>query len=425
MKQTKNIALAMTICLSLVLTGCNNVSTTVSSGRLELANSAAYIADGSIPRKTFTEIRESYERDVKAIKSKQYDNLNFDKAVFSPPPKIDSICELELENLSGKSTDEIYDFFCGAVDRLTGNKLSAEEKRHEIRFGDGSYTKEAPIPYQFPNIDDYKNGQETPDPKPYFEYENYYLEMGGVIGGFNSGDLIEYDNADCDNNAQYYMASNHTCVLYTEDLTSTETYRLIDGEISIADAAKFAQNYLENQIYTPYADANLVKPAVYAVRVYDIGNGFYGYTFLTTYEHNGVCFDHYDTERSVGGYSGVVTDYDKHHYGSWAGMIEMIRTDKIHQWNNVIWPYNLIDGEAVTEIIPLDAAADIVSEFYSGFMNFTITEVSMTWLTTHPSLEPENQAYPCWKFKMYADGEIYHTFVDVITGEIHLYVQVV
>lgn len=412
----------MTICLSLMMTGCSS-SPTENSG--ENTNSAAYIADDAVVRKTFSEIHESFESDVEAIKSKEYDNLNFDKAVFSPPPKIDSICELELENLSGKSTDEIYDFFCGAVDRLTGNKLSAEEKRHEIRFGDGSYTKEAPIPYQFPNIDDYKNGQETPNPKPYFEYENYYLEMGVVLGAFNSGDLIEYDNADCDDNASYYMANNHTSILYTEDLTSTDTYRLIDGEMSIADAAKFAQSYLENQIYTPYADANLVKPVVYAVRVYDIGNGFYGYTFFTTYDHNGVHFDHYDTKRSVGGYTGVVTDFDKHNYGSWAGMVEMIRTNKIHLWNDAVLPYNLIDGELVTEIIPLDAAADIVSEFFSGYMNFTVTKVSMVWLNTYDYGASEQEAYPCWKFKMYANGEIYHTFVDVITGEVHLYVQAV
>lgn len=58
-------------------------------------------------------------------------------------------------------------------------------------------------------------------------------------------------------------------------------------------------------------------------------------------------------------------------------------------------------------------------------MNFTITEVSMVWLDTREWGAAEQEAYPCWKFKMYSNGEIYHTFVDMITGEIHLYVQVV
>lgn len=429
MKQTKQIALALTICLPLLLAACNNTTTTASGGdnSVENANSTAYIADDAAVRKTFSEIRESFDSDIETIKSKEYDNLNFDKAVFSPPPQIDSISELKLVKLGGKSPDEVYDFFCNAVDTLTYNKYSDEEKRYEIRFGDGELDESLPFPYRWPNIDEYKNGQETTYPWPLIDDTNYFIWMAsGVIHKFNNGDLVDYDGVDrTDGVLEGYTILAHQHVFYTEDLSCTDTYRLVDGEISIADAAKFAQNYIDKFDYTPYDDANLPKPVIYAVNVFDIGGGCYGYDFMTTYEYNGVWFDRYEAKKGERGWHGSGTDYDNRSYGSWMGFADMIKTDEIHTFGSIWFGYDVIEAEPTTEIITVGSAANAISEFFSGFMKFTITEVSMVWLHTNEGDAPVQEGYPCWKFKMYANGEIYHTFVDVITGEIHLYIQAV
>ncbi|MCM1055230.1 MAG: sigma-70 non-essential region-containing protein [Bacteroides sp.] len=416
MKRTKLFALSVTTCMSLLLQGCNMPSATASGG------------NDSVEHKTFSEIRESYEREIEAIKSKGYDNLNFDKAVFAPPPEVDSISELKLVKLSGKTTDEIYDFFCKSVDTLTGNKYTDEEKGHEIRFLDGERDESKSPPYDFPNIDEYKSGKETDDPWLVLDDKNYFIWLGsGVLLKFNNGDLLDYEGtprADADLEGDYTMLS-HRHVLYTEDLASTEAYRLIDGEISIADAAKFAQNYLDNLAFTPYTDANLVKPVICAVNVFDIGSGCYGYDFVITYEYDGVWFDRYESKNGGRGFTGVDTDYDKRTYGSWMGCIDMIRTNKIHCFADVSMGYDVVDGEPITEIITVESAADTVNNFFSGHMKFSVTEVSMVRLHTSEYGAAEQEAYPCWKFKMYANGEIYHTFVDVITGEVHLYIQAV
>lgn len=428
MKRTKHIALSITICTSLLLTGCNNASTTESSGGLEPANSAAYIAEDSFVRGTFSEIRESFESDVEAVKSKEYDNLNFDKAVFSPPPKIDSISELRLVRPKGKSVDEIYDFFCKSVDTLTDNKYSDEEKKYEIRFADGEQDESLPFPYRWPDIDKYKNGQQTANPWPLIDdMKNFIWMSGGVIHKFNNGDLADYDGVErADGLLEGYTMLSHQHVFYTEDLTCTDTYRLVDGEISIADAAKFAQNYIDEFDYTPYDDANMPKPVIYAVNVFDIGGGCYGYDFMTTYEYNGVLFDRYEANKGERGMQGSANGYDKRNYGSWMGFADMIKTDEIHTFGSIWLGFDVIEAEPTTEIITVDSAADAVSNFFSGYMIFNVTEVSMVWLDTNEGGDAVDQeAYPCWKFKMYSNGEIYHTFVDVITGEVHLYIQVV
>ena len=433
MKKILRAIILLTICCSMLITsGCasdtRSNSSTVSdpdtgSESSDISESAPDEGFELVP---ISEIRERFEKDAENIKNKEYDNLNFDKAVFSPPPQIDSISELKLVRLAGKSTDEVYDFFCKTVDTLTDNKYTDEEKRYEIRFADIGRDENRPDSYTLPNIDEYKDGKETDDPWAVIDNKDYFIWLGGgVLLKFNNGDLLDHEGVERVHLEGNYSMLSHRHVLYTEDLTSTDTYRLVDGEISIADAAKFAQNYLDDLVYTPYADANLTKPRIYAVNVFDIGEGCYGYDFMITYEYNGVWFDRYESKQGGRVMYGYETDYDKRKYGSWMGCIDMIRTDKIHCFADICKVYGVVEGEPTTEIITVGSAADAVSEFYSSFMNFTITEVSMVWLDTREWDAAVQEAYPCWKFKMYANGVIYHTFVDVITGEIHLYGQVV
>ena len=432
MKMKPNVFIATIIIVSLLLSGCNNFSRTdvnVSyGGETEIPNSLLVKAE-------ISDIRKNYSYDIENIKGKTYDNLDFSKVVCSPLPQINEVSNLTLTPLTGKSTDEIYEFFSGAVDILTNNKYTEDEKKHEIRFvdakNDSAITADnpdaPPYPYNRPNIDEYKNGLETDYPWPKIDNRDYFIDMlFGVIRGFDNGALVEYDGSDS-RLAMYYMIRDndrHRPVFYTEDLTCTDTYRLVNGEISIAEAAKFVQKYLDGIKFTPY-EGNIPKPQIFAVNVVDIGGGCYGYNFLTAVEYNGIYFDHRDMQGRDVGTIGVSTDFDNRAYDSILGNIDMIETDKIHHFMSVAYGVNVEEGVAETEVVTLESAADIISNFYSETMGFKVSEVSLVWLPTADPNELVEQAYPCWKFKMYSNGEIYHTFVDVITGEVHLYIQAV
>lgn len=435
MKIKRNVFLSVAIVVSLLLTGCNSGS---SIGENESESFKIENKDPLLVKAEITEIRNSFSKDFEDLKSKTYDNLDFSKTVYSPFPQIDEVSELTLTPLKGKSTEEIYDFFSEAVDILTENKYTKEKKRYEIRFVDADdvplinvdnseSADMPPYPYNYPNIDEYKNGKETDYPWPTIDNKDYFIDMMfGVIRGFDNGALVEYDHSDSRPTMYFMIRQNdkHHPVFYTEDLTCTDTYRLIDGEISIADAAKFAQSFLDKFKFTPY-EGNIPKPRIFAVNVVDIGGGRYGYDFLTTVEYNGVFFDHCDMQGMDVGSTRVLTDYDKRSYNTLVGNIDMIETDKIHHFLSVAKGVDITEGEPTTEIITVESAADSLSDFFSGEMKFRVKEVAMVWLSTNDPNEIIEQAYPCWKFKMVANGEIYHTFVNVITGEIYLYVQAV
>lgn len=422
MKRIKCIVLSAAVFAASILSGCNsapaNDETSSESQAVAEMNGKAEIS----------EVRRNFSEDSERLLSKDYDNLFFKDTAFSFP-QIDEVCTLTLTPLTGKSADEIYEFFCQAVDLLTDNKYTDNEKKYEIRFVDGGSNSDLPYPYNCPDIDEYKNGLETEYPWPTIDNEDYFIDMMyGTLRGFDNGALIEYDQSDHPGRSMYFMINQnqkHRAVFYTEDLSCTDTYRLVNGEISIADAAKFAQNYLDNLKFTPY-DGNIPTPRIIAVNVVDIGGDCYGYNFVTTVEYKGVNFDYRNKKGNDVGTSLVQTDYDKRSYNSATGSIDMIETDKIHHFLNIANGVEITEGEPQTSIITLEAAADSISKFFSGTMKFSVEEVSMVWLPTKTPNELKTEhAYPCWKFKLRSGSELYHTFVDMLTGEIYLYVQAV
>lgn len=417
-------ALSLAIFTLSLLAGCSGNSDSSNFDNVEIKTEKAELSG----------IVENFSESIETIRNTEYDNLNFKKAVFTAP-QIDKVSRLTVTPLTGIDTDELYSFFCDTVDKLTDNRYTDEEKKYEIRFVDADLTYETDeekpkYPYDSPDIDDYKNGLETEYPWPTIHNDEYFIDMMyGVLRGFDNGALIEYDEADwalgC---AMYFMIDNndkHHAYRYVEDLSCEDTYQLLDGEISIKDAAEFAQNYLDNLDFTPY-EGNIPTPKVVAVNVVKIGGGYYGYNFITTVEYNGMDFNYSDYNGSDCGVTLIKTDYDDRNYNSSAGSIDMIETDKIHHFLSIAEGVEITEGEPQTSVITLEYAADCVSKFFSGAMNFTVLTVSPVWLTTKtPNELKAETAYPCWKFKMNANGNTYHTFVDMLTGEIYLYVQAV
>lgn len=425
----KKIILSMTVCAAVLLTGCDRsgkseISNNINGG--EIDNSHAVVVYDE--KAELSEIRKNFSNICERMRNNDYGNLNFVNAEFSCP-EINEVSELSQKTLSGKSTDEIYDFFSEAVDMLTGNKYTDEEKKYEIRFVDADWRGEGRYPYNCPNIDEYKNGLETDYPWPTIDNENYFIDMLlGSIRGFDNGALMRYDEVDRNSCAMYWMIQGndkHHTKFYTSDLTRDDKYPLLNGEISIADAAKFAQNYLDNTKFTSY-EGNIPKPRIVSANIVDIGKGKYGYDFITVLEYNGVLFDHPDNNGFDLGVIRVETDYDKNSYANFSGHIDMIETNNINHFLSVASCIEITDGDPQTRVITPDSAAASLSEFLSSGMNFSVTQVSMAWLPlSEEDVTKDAPIYPCWKFKMLANGEIYHTFVNMLTGEIYLYIQAV
>lgn len=115
-KLIRAIALLTVFCSVILFSGCGS--------------------DEGLNYASISEIRKNFSSSVEELKKIDFENLDFSKAEFSFP-EIDSICKLSLSSFSGKSAQEIFDFFSSSIDTLVPNKFSYEQKYDKVRFYDG------------------------------------------------------------------------------------------------------------------------------------------------------------------------------------------------------------------------------------------------------------------------------------------------
>lgn len=361
--------------------------------------------------KPVSEIRENFSRTVEGLRASEFDNLDFSNTEFGFP-EIDSISELSLGDFSGKSAQEIYDFFSMSLDALVPGKFTEEQKLYEIRFTDGGRDPESSSFYDFPTIKEYKL---TDYPFPNFITDDCFMDMQfGVLRWFDNADLMRYCGEDGTPIMRTMITDKRHAKDFVTDMSSTDKYELTDGEISVKDAADFVNNYLETMNFSPYELS--ARKKVVAVNVVDIGGGKYGYNFIITPVYKNVLFDYPEMERSSGARL-VENDYDKRSYDVLPGQIDMIEAGNIYHFILPAYNRSIEETAKYTSIITLENAAEIVSEFYSQSMRFTVKRVQAVYLPY------ENKAEPCWKFLLSNGGSLYNTFVNMLTGEVYVYIQ--
>ncbi|MCH5196436.1 MAG: hypothetical protein J1F28_06965 [Oscillospiraceae bacterium] len=390
MRKIKNTALSAVI-TALLLAGCD------SAESFELA--------------PISEIRENFSQTTEELKASSFENLDFSKAEFSFP-EIDSISKLSLITFAGKSLREMYEFYCDSLETLMPGVYSEEEKLNGILLSDTN--RDPYLPYL--PIDEYELAAEGGDLMMVFRDSKCYMQGAGDIQWFDNDDLYQWKGDEVTSIPFLdYIDSAGPAVDYITDMNREDKYELIDGEISIKDAAEFADNFIETTAFTPYETS--VKKRIIAADVVDIGGGKYGYGFLTTCEYKNVLFD-YPELNGVNRAKYVMNDYDDRRYYSWYGQAAMIQSDKVFHMIHPVADYSVKETETYTSIITLQEAARIVSEFYSENMKFSVTKVEAVYL------KYEDTAFPCWKFIMRYGGNVYDTLVDMHTGEVHVYIQV-
>ena len=365
-----------------------------------------------------SEIRENFSQITDELRESEFVNLDFSKAEFGFP-EIDSISKLSLSVPTGKSPRELYDFYCESLETLLPGVYSDEGKFDLMEFIYWNYdTNER----HNLTIDEYEliNDDEYEPPILFTDKKCFMQGLWGTVEWFAADDLNRWLGKEGSpllsslGDDLYYKDEIHTVDYIPDPENCTDKYELINGEISVKDAAEFVNNFLETTVFSPYEQD--AKTKLLAADVVDIGNGKYGYGFLTVYEYNNVLFDYPEMNEVDRGHL-VPNDYDDRRYSYHTGDVSMIQTDKVFHFMVPVFGKSIEEVETYTSAITLRDAANIISEFFSNYMNFTVTRVEAVYLTY------EQTSVPCWKFTMRCSGDVYNTFVDMQTGEVHLYIQ--
>ena len=196
---------------------------------------------------------------------------------------------------------------------------------------------------------------------------------------------------------------------------STESYPLLNGEISICKAVEFFEDYINSIPYPANTNANI---RVVEVDVYKITQNAYGYWFLTTIEYEGVCFD----QMRYVQYSNPSIDYAKHL--NYAFMAETNDVDVFHgDYRNL----NIESKKSYETIIPLKNALKIFNKWMSGEVVFDIKRIELVNVQKTKKdengyidiVKPEEYISPTWKITLYNPNNDYNYFcyIDARDGE--------
>lgn len=399
-----------------------------------------------------TEVKETFDKEADKIKSRSFDNINFENAYFSFP-EASEVCALEYEKTKFTwSPDEAYEYMCRRTDELLPGKYNDEEKAYEIRFSDcGIIDHEKKYPESCASLKQYKEMNLVTDrPSTLLSNAECYVEvMDGILYGYDLGTLKKRGGYDLDTLESpdtgygykddgridmFDVLLAYPIVLRTDDLKSEETFHLVSGDISIAEAVNSANKCLSELELSPRELP--YKMSVQSVIVLDIGDGCYAFCFATVQEYKNIQYDSAKLDRNT---IGISTISNATNETQLAGHAVMFEKDTLCRWRggNRTLRHDITETDSQTSVIPLEKAAELASNYLSWNMRFKAQSVSAVYKEfsekdhfeyTKPE-DLENRKItvrPCWKFVLKPTTDpkkLFHVYVDMLTGEVDTFVQ--
>lgn len=327
----------------------------------------------------------------------------------------------EFEYGGGLSPEQLFDNFVAYCDYLEPGKHTREEIA-EICWADGNFERDL-------NKDGYMSYNEFVEFNKNGEYSlshicilnsELYLDYHGKTAPmwYNGGQMKKYLGDESD----YFPTSfgvldydkGRYSVDFTENMDSTDVYHLLDGDISIADAAKKA-NALLAEVAAAVDDGEFQRE-VYAVNVVDIGDGVFGYIFQITNVVDGIKFAYADARGGLCGGVGYVFSEEGAAGAESFDDLEMVRSDELWSFKTCNAWKERTPIETYDSIIPLSIAAEKASELLSAEMDFKALAVTLVYDIKGDG----DELMPCWRFFLENTAKQeqgYHVYVNALTGE--------
>lgn len=406
----------MLLCsLFLLIAGCSNYKNPTENPSLtsNTVNIDAYglnTSETDVKEDSYKDIDVlSYEEEIEIVQETNYQHLAFDEAIFSPFPECTTVAiySIVYEDVSVEESLSIIKDWVNYYGFTVDYDTELRAATTEISSGDA----EDPYPLVIPNLTDLSNGNGF-----YLNTNECFIQMGGGnIHSMSDGRISSYLEVDskCGLDAMGIYSENVVNEGYVSDLKDVE-YQLLDGPVSIGDAANNTKIYFENG--TPYFGPSGMEIEIPYVRVFSIGD-IYGYVFNVRRVYNGVPF--------IYGDYGVYGENESYTVILDIKMAYTI-TGEVNAYTGTSNNCSLIPlTEETKNIIPLRDAVNILDSYIGYQMSLEIRNIDYQYCVIR--INDDEIANPCWCFEGYnnSDGRMYVFFVNSINGEVyfHSYIE--
>lgn len=196
----------------------------------------------------------------------------------------------------------------------------------------------------------------------------YYF--GGSISSFNRGKAIKtaYEKGDAEfcsatlSFPEYWFESEG---IYPPD--SEKSFKLTDKEMSIKDAVKFFEDYV-NSLPSRYEPVFSVH--VNRVTVYKLTNDCYGYGFSTSRMYDEIPFEYFVDGQHISGSLNIIGDM---------GRGFMLRSDEADSASGICCDETIGDIKEYTDMMSFEQAANIISEKLTDHVTFEVVDAKLIY----------------------------------------------
>ena len=246
---------------------------------------------------------------------------------------------------------------------------------------------------------------------------SYRSPFGNDYCNFNKGVLEKYI-AQKNGEQTYHAASSINVSYYAAECVghyppdSEEKFKMLDGkEISIKDAVKFFESYIES--IPTAAEHSGFDIHVNDVYVYKLSedDDYYGFDYTTSRSFDNIPFTYIDGTDVDGGNRDLASGC-------------MVVTDDVEGAYSTYNAYRAFDEKKHTDFIPFEKAVKTISEKLTDYVDFEVTKAELFYrwgefVGEHKIGETYTRAYPAWKLTLENpnDDITYVAYLNALTGE--------
>lgn len=414
-KSIKNVAAIFAAAALTFLSGCYNDGEVIETDINGITESD--IETVEIEKSPVSVVRDTFNEEIESLKAEKFDNISFENLKAYSFPDVSEITTYKVtyfDHGNNLSPNQFFENFVNYCEYFAPGKFSKDEIAEKSQI-DSNFDNPEEKNYNYNQFKEINKDGTLKITYMALETSDFYLAYFGHEAPYwyNGGAVKKRDEIDSELSPIFFGMINdsHPIVYYTENVNSTDVYHLTDGDISIADAAKKANELLADMAIQ-CNDGDCPRK-VCAVKVVDIGNGCYGYIFTTTPFVDGINYAYADLRENAA--LGVSYSFiEERGYDSF-DHADMISSNEICAFTNSGGWKEKTAVEVHDSIVSLKTAAENAARLLSGEMSFKAKSVSLVYDIKGSG----DDLVPCWRFLLENSNpeKYYHVYVNAITGE--------
>ena len=427
-------ALLMSALVMLTLSGCNRSDTLPNGGdgqKTSVSNPEQIGAEHSVGDDfvlsdglvSLPDVYAALPEQTQAVRNQTYQNMNFtDDFTVHMPEQAEQIYQLKLTLKPEIEPEQCFDILDRLCDETCSYTDAEKQKNYRVWTNDLSRVSQDDYPFSHPSY--FENKEDILSGKMSFvqlfiDTPQAYIavEPNGRVHALNRGRTFRIKNADHPYIGMYFASWDFdvTADYDFPDDTVTDCYMLLDGKMSVADAAKQVVKLIAKD---NFGGGSVLQPAVSQIQVLKLNDSCYGYNVFLTPSYKGVMLDVSHIQRA--GFLNSSGQHTAQEYMLMPGYAFLPEHDTL----DIVVGYNSgYEAERLhtyDRILPFDAAVQKASAAFSGEMSLQVSRADLRYACRYddPNMQTGLTAYPVWKFTSQNenDGLIYEVYVNAVTG---------